>query len=212
MVFEPFDGPGYAAAVALAKFSPGTWKPARVARSAIARDSGPTRCWRSGTFWQLVGHFGTSEVLIDDRPVPYHARTLAAPPLVSPPTLVLRESDIDRDLRKLEANLRKLEGGCNVFFAGQLPRPPWETRARVEAMVKRLDRAGQSRARSRAVPLHTLQARFVTFADLWDRGLRAREEGRPGPSAVKGPGVAARRQGGSYRVRHRVLGPRERTG
>ena len=27
----------------------------------------------------------------------------------------------------------------------------------------------------------TLQRRFQTFVDLWDRGLRAREEGRPGP-------------------------------
>ena len=27
-----------------------------------------------------------------------------------------------------------------MFFAGRLPRPPWETRGRVEAMVKRLDR------------------------------------------------------------------------
>ena len=26
-----------------------------------------------------------------------------------------------------------------------------------------------------------MQARYATFADLWDRGLRAREEGRPGP-------------------------------
>ena len=27
-----------------------------------------------------------------------------------------------------------------MFFAGRLPRPPWETRKRVEAMVKRIDR------------------------------------------------------------------------
>jgi len=31
----------------------------------------------------------------------------------------------------------------------------------------------------------TLQSRFATFIDLWDRGLRAREEGRPGPFAHK---------------------------
>src|SRR5204862_2562041 len=33
----------------------------------------------------------------------------------------------------------------------------------------------------------TLQARFAAFVDLWDRGLRAREEGRPGPFAQKRP-------------------------
>src|SRR5207249_2426121 len=29
----------------------------------------------------------------------------------------------------------------------------------------------------------TLQSRYQTFIDLWDRGLKAREEGRPGPFA-----------------------------
>src|SRR5687768_15215818 len=67
-----------------------------------------------------------------------------------------------------------------MFFAGRLPRPPWETRGRVAAMVKKLDRAHLSNYGDR-FRLSTLQARYSTFADLWDRGLRAREEGRPGP-------------------------------
>jgi hypothetical protein len=33
----------------------------------------------------------------------------------------------------------------------------------------------------------TLQARYQAFIDLWDRGLRAREEGRPGPFAQPRP-------------------------
>ena len=32
---------------------------------------------------------------------------------------------------------------------------------------------------------NTLQTRFSKFVDLWDRGLRAREEGRPGPFGRK---------------------------
>jgi hypothetical protein len=32
---------------------------------------------------------------------------------------------------------------------------------------------------------------LATFVDLWDRGLRAREEGRPGPFARKGRAEAA---------------------
>ena len=31
------------------------------------------------------------------------------------------------------------------------------------------------------------QARFSAFVDLWDRGLRAREEGRPGPFPHRKP-------------------------
>ena len=98
-----------------------------------------------------------------------------------------RGSDIEQDLRKLEADLRKLEAEYNMFFAGQLPRPPWETRAHVEQAVKRLERAGTiSGTYAERFRLQSLQSRFATFVDLWDRGLRAREEGRPGPFARKG--------------------------
>jgi hypothetical protein len=100
---------------------------------------------------------------------------------------VARGSDLEQDLHKLEADLRKLEAEYNMFFAGQLPRPPWETRAHVESTVKRLERAGAiSGTYADRFRLQTLQSRFATFVDLWDRGLRAREEGRPGPFTRKG--------------------------
>jgi hypothetical protein len=88
--------------------------------------------------------------------------------------------DVNRELTVLEAELKRLEAEYNMFFAGRLPRPPWETRGRVEAMVKRLDRAHISNYGER-FRFSTLQARYSAFIDLWDRGLRAREEGRPGP-------------------------------
>lgn len=91
-------------------------------------------------------------------------------------------SELGRDLQVLESELRKLEGEYNMYFAGRLPRPPWETRARVEALVKRLDRSYIQNYGDR-FRLSTLQSRFGAFVDLWDRGLRAREEGRPGPFA-----------------------------
>ena len=92
-------------------------------------------------------------------------------------------TDIARELTVLEAELKRLEAEYNMFFAGRLPRPPWETRGRVEAMVKRLDRARLPNYGDR-FRFTTLQSRFATFIDLWDRGLRAREEGRPGPFAM----------------------------
>ena len=91
-------------------------------------------------------------------------------------------SDVERDLAVLEAELKRLEAEYNMFFAGRLPRPPWETRGRVDAMVKRLDHARLVNYGDR-FRFSTLQSRFMTFIDLWDRGLRAREEGRPGPFA-----------------------------
>lgn len=89
-------------------------------------------------------------------------------------------SSFDRELQKLEADLKQLEAEYNMFFSGRLPKPPWETRARVEKIVKMMDRAYIQNTGDR-FHFHTLQSRFQAFIDLWDRGLRAREEGRPGP-------------------------------
>ena len=94
--------------------------------------------------------------------------------------------DLQRELQILESDLRKLEGEYNMYFSGRLPRPPWETRSRVEAMIKRLDR-GVIQNYGDRFRFTTLQSRFSAFIDLWDRGLRAREEGRPGPFAQRTP-------------------------
>ena len=95
-------------------------------------------------------------------------------------------SDIQRDLQALESDLKKLEAEYNMFFSGRAPRPPWETRRRVETLVKRWDRDHIETAGDR-FRFQTLQARFQKFVELWDRGLRAREEGRPGPFAAPPP-------------------------
>jgi hypothetical protein len=91
-------------------------------------------------------------------------------------------NDIERDLARLEGELKQLEAEYNMFFAGRLPKPPWETRARVDTTVKKLDRTHIQNTGIRFRFL-TLQSRYATFVDLWDRGMRAREEGRPGPFA-----------------------------
>ena len=91
-------------------------------------------------------------------------------------------SAIDRELALLEAELRRLEAEYNMFFSGRLPRPPWETRSAVQTIVKRIDRTAINNYGDR-FRFTTLQARFSKFIDLWDRALRAREEGRAGPFA-----------------------------
>ena len=95
-------------------------------------------------------------------------------------------TEIERGLQQLEVDLKRLEAEYNMYFSGRLPKPPWETRSRVEALVKQYDRAYIQNYGDR-FRFMTLQSRFATFIDLWDRGLRAREEGRPGPFAQKRP-------------------------
>jgi hypothetical protein len=112
-------------------------------------------------------------------------------------------SEVERELKALEAELRQLEAEYNMYFAGRLPRPPIETRARVTASVKRIDRLHIPNYAER-FRFVTLQSRFQTFLDLWERGLRAREEGRPGPFAQRAPSAetAGKDKGPSDRILH----------
>jgi hypothetical protein len=110
-------------------------------------------------------------------------------------------SDLQKDLLTLTADLKRLEAEYNMFFAGRLPRPPWETRGRVEAMVKRLDR-GRITGTADRFRFEQLQSRFQTMVDVWDRGLRAREDGRPGPFAAPRPKTIPTRPDADSKVLH----------
>jgi hypothetical protein len=89
-----------------------------------------------------------------------------------------KTSEFDQEMVRLEAEIKRLEAEYNMFFAGRLPRLPWETRARVEALVKRYDRMSIRNTAER-FRFGTLQARYVAFCELWERTLKAKEEGRP---------------------------------
>jgi hypothetical protein len=111
-------------------------------------------------------------------------------------------TEVQKDLQTLAAGLKQLEAEYNMFFAGRLPRPPWETRNRVAALVKKWDR-GYIQAAADRFQFDTLQRRFQTFVDLWDRGLRAREEGRgTGPFAAPPPREAAKPKPADPKVLH----------
>jgi hypothetical protein len=102
------------------------------------------------------------------------------------------KSTLDQDLTRLEAELKQLEAQYTMYFSGRLPKPPWETRARVAALVKQYDRAHIQNTGDR-FRFQTLQARYAAFIDLWDRGLKAREEGRSGPFAPPRPKAPEKR-------------------
>jgi len=95
-------------------------------------------------------------------------------------------TDIQRDLLALAADLKRLEAEYTMFFAGRIKRPPWETRGRVDATIKRWSR-GQITGTSDRFRFEMLQSRFQSLIDLWDRALRAKDEGRPGPFAYPAP-------------------------
>ena len=87
------------------------------------------------------------------------------------------KSEFDKEMQYLEAEIRRLEAEFNMFFAGRLPRPPWETRAKVAALVKKHD---QSFIRNTAdrFRFESLQNRHAKFIELWERQMTNRELGR----------------------------------
>jgi hypothetical protein len=110
-------------------------------------------------------------------------------------------TEIQKDLMALGADLKRLEAEYTMFFAGRAKRPPWETRGRVEAVIKRWSR-GQITGTSDRFRFEMLQSRFQSLADLWDRALRAKEEGRPGPFAHPTQKTAAKKAEGASAVVH----------
>ena len=88
------------------------------------------------------------------------------------------KSDWDQQMMQLETEIRRLEAEFNMFFAGRLPRPPAETRARVAALVKKHDQAFIRNTADR-FRFESLQNRYSKFIELVERQMTNRELGRP---------------------------------
>jgi hypothetical protein len=90
----------------------------------------------------------------------------------------------DEQLTRLEEDIRKLRVEFDIFFNGASKRPPYETKARVETLLKRLgdDRTLTFAQRYR---YNSLAARYTAFRDLWRRLMQGREEGRDPVSAAR---------------------------
>jgi hypothetical protein len=88
----------------------------------------------------------------------------------------------DQQLTRLEDDIRHLRIEFDIFFNGSAKRPPYETKGRVETLLKRLgdDRTLTFAQRYR---YNSLAARYNAFRDLWRRTMQGREEGRDAVSA-----------------------------
>jgi hypothetical protein len=88
----------------------------------------------------------------------------------------------DEQLTRLEEDIRRLRIEFDIFFNGAAKRPPYETKGRVETLLKRLgdDRTLTYAQRYR---YNSLAARYNAFRELWRRTMQGREEGRDAVSA-----------------------------
>jgi hypothetical protein len=93
------------------------------------------------------------------------------------------EPTVDDQLSRLEEDIRRLKIEFDMFFNGASKKPPYDTKGRVDTMMKRLgdDRTLTYAQRYR---YNSLGSRYNAFRDLWRRTMQGREEGRdPGATA-----------------------------
>jgi hypothetical protein len=90
----------------------------------------------------------------------------------------------DEQLTRLEEEIRKLKIEFDIYFNGAAKRPPYDTKSRVETVLKRLgdDRSLTFAQRYR---FNSLTARYNIFRDFWRRTMQDREEGRDPVSAAR---------------------------
>ena len=83
--------------------------------------------------------------------------------------------EIDRQLARMEDDIRKLKVEFDIYFNGASKRPPLESRARLDAFIKRLA-DNRNLTYAQRYLFNTLVARFVSYRELWRRNLKARGE------------------------------------
>jgi hypothetical protein len=100
------------------------------------------------------------------------------------------EPTIDDQLTRLEEDIRRLKIEFDVFFNGAAKKAPYDTKGRVDTLMKRIgdDRTLTYAQRYR---YNSLGARYNAFRDLWRRTMQSREEGRDAVVAAK---VTAKQQ------------------
>ena len=91
---------------------------------------------------------------------------------------------VDEQLKRLEEDIRRLKIEFDIYFNGAAKRPPYDTKSRVETMLKRL---GDDRTLTFAQRylFNSLTARFTSFRELWRRTMQGREEGRDAAQAAR---------------------------
>jgi len=97
---------------------------------------------------------------------------------------------IERDLTELDRGITNLKVEYERYFGGELKRPPVQSRRAVEETLRRLGNADVDKAAER-FRLQTIQSRYNSFVELWEKRMQAREEGRTGPVRRPVPVAAA---------------------
>jgi hypothetical protein len=97
---------------------------------------------------------------------------------------------IDQQLARLEEDIRRLKIEFDVFFNGASKRPPYDTKSRVESVIKRIA-DDRTLTFAQRYFYNSLVARYTSFKEMWRRTMQGREEGRDAVSAGRASQRAA---------------------
>jgi hypothetical protein len=86
-------------------------------------------------------------------------------------------TSLDEQLNQLEAEVRRLKIEFDIFFNGGREQPPYDTKYRIDKMIKRIEENRSLRFQQR-FRFNQILARLAAFQRLWDRTVKDREEGR----------------------------------
>ncbi len=93
-------------------------------------------------------------------------------------------TELEGDLVRLESGIRQLKIQYDMFFAGSIPKQPFELRSEVEKIIRRHSRTPIRKYAPR-FHFNSLVSRFNSMSELWAKTLRALEEGdRPAPAVA----------------------------
>lgn len=112
---------------------------------------------------------------------PPRLKVIAMPPKTNnnlyrqTPSRLEEAAAIDKQLGKLEDDVRRLKIEFDIFFNGAVKRPPLEARARLESQIKRLS-DNRALTYAQRYKLTALVSRFTSYRELWRRTLRAKGE------------------------------------
>jgi hypothetical protein len=80
---------------------------------------------------------------------------------------------LDREIAKLEEDIRRLKNDFDIYFNGAQKRPPLEARARVDSQIRRVS-DNRSLSYAQRYQLNSIVAKYTSYRELWRRNMRAR--------------------------------------
>ncbi|HKY33137.1 MAG TPA: MXAN_5187 C-terminal domain-containing protein [Candidatus Polarisedimenticolia bacterium] len=87
---------------------------------------------------------------------------------------------IEESLGRIEVGIRQLKIQYDMFFSGVIPRQPFESRKDLEILLKTLGNTPMQRFADR-YRYNALASKYQTMVELWNKMIRAKEEGRLRP-------------------------------